>query len=278
VTLQSGKADIAVQRNFYGVLRTKEWPLPNSDFTARVLQHGGTLHGWQLAEAPEVPTAYYGVRSGVGLVLRYYPRSPGISVGVIGLGVGTVATYGLKGDTFRFYEINPAVADAARKEFRYLELTRARWSIVMGDARLSLEREKDQRFDVLILDAFSGDAIPIHLLTREAFDIYLRRLKPAGVIAANISNNYLDLEPVLRGEAERAGFHACAVESHRDEQRITCNALWVLMTAPGLWSGAGNADFLSRPEIAPATRPLSPRQSIFWTDDFSNLFRILKWR
>ena len=234
-SMQSAKADVAVLRNFYGVLRIKELPLPNSDFTARVLQHGTTVHGYELAEAPEVPTAYYGVNSGVGLLLRHYPRSPAISVGVAGLGVGTLATYGIWGDTFRFYEINPAVADVARKQFRYLELTRARWTIVLGDARLSLEREENQRFDVLILDAFSGDAMPVHLLTSEAFDIYLQRLKPGGVIAINISNNYLDLEPVLGGEAERAGLRACVVESHRDEQRITGSALWVLMTAPPIW-------------------------------------------
>jgi len=277
--LQSDRADIAVLRNFYGVLRIKEVPLSsNSDFTIRVLQHGGTFHGWQLSWAPEAATAYYGVSSGVGLVLRHYPRLPGISVGVIGLGVGTVATYGLKGDTFRFYEINQAVADAAVKEFRYLALTRARWDIVLGDARLSLERDNEQRFDVLVLDAFSGDAIPVHLLTREAFDIYLQRLKPGGVIAVNISNNYLDLEPVLRAEAERAGLRACAVESHRDEQRITCKALWVLMSDPRSQSDISDADFLNRPEIRRAARPLSPRQSILWTDDFNNLFRILKWR
>jgi hypothetical protein len=218
-----------------------------------------------------MPTAYFGPKSGVGLALKYCPRSGGLSVGVAGLGVGTVATYGRKGDSFRFYEINPAVAELAATRFTFLKLSRARCDIVLGDARLSLERDKDRRFDLLILDAFSGDSIPVHLLTREAVQLYLQRLRPGGVIAVNISNNCLDLEPVIRGAAESAGLRCCVIESVRDRYRITHNALWMLMSA--------DDGFFDQPEIRLAAgSPRRARPAILWTDDHNNLFTILQWR
>jgi hypothetical protein len=260
-----------VERNFYGILRIRDVWLENPDREIVVLQHGSTLHGWQLPSEPETPTAYYGPRSGAGLALRYCPRAGGLSVGVAGLGTGTVAIYGRQGDSFRFYEINPAVAELAQTRFTFLKLSRAQWDIFLGDARLSLERDAGRRFDLLILDAFSGDSIPVHLLTREAFQLYLERLRPGGVIAVNISNNYLDLEPVVRGAAECAGLHCRIVESTHDPYRITHNALWMLLSADG--------GFLDRPEIRLASKTLRhPRPGILWTDDHNNLFSILNWR
>jgi hypothetical protein len=192
-------------------------------------------------------------------------------VGVAGLGVGTVAAYGRKGDSFRFYEINPAVAELATTDFSFLKRSRAKWDIVLGDARLSLERDEGRRFDLLILDAFNSDSIPVHLLTREAFQVYLRRLRPGGVIAINISNNCLDLEPVVRGVAESVGLGWRVVVSAGDPRRGTERALWMLLSTDG--------GFLDRPEVRLASRRLRhPRPGILWTDDHNNLFSILQWR
>ena len=270
-TVKSTRDFEVVERNFYGILRIRDIWLEDPHREIIVLQHGIILHGWQLPSEPESPTAYYGPKSGVGLALQYCPRSNGLSVGVAGLGTGTVAIYGDKGDSYRFYEINPAVAELATTRFTFLKLSRAQWDIVLGDARLSLERDAGRRLDLLVLDAFSGDAIPVHLLTREAFQLYLQRLRPGGVIAVNISNNYLNLEPVVRGAAESAGLRCCLIESEHDPYRITANALWMVLSADG--------GFLDRPEIRLASgSPRQPRPSILWTDDHNNLFSILNWR
>jgi hypothetical protein len=270
-----------LMRNFYGILRVRTVRLKDPDREIRSLVHGATYHGWQILSDPDRPTAYYGPESGVGLALQYCPRSPdpsavssgpnGLSVGVAGLGVGTVAAYGRKEDTFRFYEINPAVAELATTDFSFLKRSRARWDIVLGDARLSLERDEGRQFDLLVLDAFNGDAIPVHLLTREAFQVYLRRLRPHGVIAINISNNWLDLEPVVRGVAESFHLGWRVIASAGDPERGTERALWMLLSA--------DFNFLDRPEIRLASGRLRrSRPGILWTDDHNNLFRILNWR
>jgi hypothetical protein len=276
-----GKTRPILMRNFYGILRVRTGRLETPDREIRSLVHGATYHGWQILSDPDRPTAYYGPESGAGLALQYCPRSPAaatassgpgsLSVGVAGLGVGTVATYGRPGDSFRFYEINPAVAELATSEFTFLKRTRAQYNIVLGDARLSLERDADRHFDLLILDAFNGDSIPVHLLTREAFQLYLQRLRPGGVIAVNISNNCLDLEPVARGAAEDLRLGWRLVISAGDFERGTEQSRWMLLSADGR--------FLDRPEIRFASRRLrNASPGIHWTDDHNNLFSILEWR
>ena len=174
---------------------------------AVLLCHGRITHGLQFTdpEKSRWATTYYGEDSGVGQAILYFRELGAVRVGAVGLGVGTLASYAQPGDDYRFYEINPAVLRMAKTYFTYLRDCRGRCEVTMGDARLSLERQTPQRFNVLVLDAFSGDAIPTHLLTREAFEIYERHRAPGGVIAIHISNRYLDLAPVVRGLAEH--FH-----------------------------------------------------------------------
>ena len=181
-----------------------------------------------------------------------------------------VAAFGRSGDLYTFYEINPLVRKLAETEFTFLRESEARVEIVMGDARLALERQPPQAFDVLAVDAFSGDAIPVHLLTREAFELYFRRLKSGGVLAVHISNNYLDLQPVVQSAAAALGKTAVVVISARDGRNAIARALWVLLSdRPG---------FYRESELVRAAVPLPPSASLrTWTDDYSNLLGVLKW-
>jgi spermidine synthase len=190
-------------------------------------------------------------------------------VGVIGLGTGTLAAYGRPGDYYRFYEINPLVLQIARTEFSFLKDSMAKVEVAMGDARLSLEREQPEYFDVLAVDAFSGDSIPVHLLTREAFALYFRHLKPTGVLAVHVSNKYLELQPVVHMEAEVFGRRAIAVDTEDDEATGTFGSTWVLLS--------GRPGFFDYPEVKAAAEEVQTKKGLrLWTDDYSNLFRILK--
>ncbi len=256
---------LIMTRNFYGALRVVEGP------AVRTLYHGTIEHGAEpLSPALRMaPTSYYGPLSGAGLTLRYATAGPK-RVGLIGLGAGTLSAYGQPGDQFRFYEINPQVIELANSQFFYLRGTAAQVAITLGDARLSLEHEAPQGFDVLIVDAFSGDAIPIHLLTGEAFALYLRHLKPAGVLAIHVSNQYLDLAPVVQQLASFYDYPAVMVHSSKDETQFLSAATWVLVTR--------NRQFLERSEIANASEPIPPRPGLrMWTDDYNNLFQVIRW-
>ena len=256
-------------RNFYGGLRvTDSGDLQKGDAT-RTLVHGTITHGLQMlsGELRRLPTTYYGKQSGVGLAIENC-RHSGERVGVIGLGVGTLASYGRPGDYYRFYEINPLVIQVARREFSYLRDCPAQVEVVLGDARLSLEREPDQNFDVLAVDAFSSDSIPVHLLTREAFQLYFGHLKAEGVLAVHISNNHLDLAPVVQSLASALHKEALLFDTDDDEQEVY-GATWVLLAGPG--------EVLRKPAFQQAGSPLEPRAGLrLWTDDYSNLFQILK--
>jgi spermidine synthase len=197
-------------------------------------------------------------------------RDETLRVGIIGLGAGTIATYGQPGDQFRFYEINPDVEQFARKYFSFLEDSQADVQVVLGDARLSMEQESPQEYDVLVLDAFSGDAIPAHLLTQEAFEIYLRHLKPNGVIAANISNRHLDLEPVVENLGAHFGFQSASFSTHRDAETFRAASHWIVLSK--------NSAFWDQPDVA-AGRPSEIGRYAgipMWTDQFNNLFQVLK--
>jgi hypothetical protein len=259
---------LSLRRSFYGSLRVVEshaGPLEH-----RTLYHGVITHGQQFVLAPLRfrPTTYYGPDSGIGIVLRECFSGPK-RVGIVGLGVGTIAAYGQANDTFRFYEINPQVIDAAQSLFFYLRETHARPEIVLGDARLSLERERAAPFDVLAVDAFSGDAIPVHLLTREAVKLYLQHLKANGVLAFHVSNDYLDLAPVVRQLAEAAGYRAVLVHNHENDDELVLPADWVLVT--------NNADVLSNAAVKLHSEPIASRRGArIWTDSYSSLLPILK--
>lgn len=258
-------------RNFYGVLRLTE-EKPDVPEEHRFVQyHGRILHGFQYT-APQrhlEPNAYFGPETGIGLTLRFFPRDTK-RIGVVGLGVGTLAAYGKEGDSIIFYEINPDVIDQTTAHFTFVKQSKARTAMVLGDGRLSLERQGPQNFDVLVLDAFSGDAVPAHLLTSEAFDIYERHLADDGVIAVNITNSHLDLRPVLAGLAKERAMHTAVIHSERDEKRGYKKCDWMLL--------ARNPEFFEQPELKEkiGERDGDYPYTIIWTDSYNNLFSILK--
>lgn len=259
------------KRDFYGVLTVYSMRTDDPLLQHRILQHGGVTHGVQFSNPARrtMPTAYYGYSSGVGVMFRNLPRAGPVKVGAIGLGVGTVAVYGEEGDIFRFYEINYDVRIVAYAWFAYLNGSRAKHSIQIGDARLSLQREEPQDFDVLILDAFSGDAVPVHLLTKECFDIYLRHLKPGGIIAIHISNQSLNLAPIVERAAERFGLKYAYIASPARVEYAEYDARWMLLTKNDAWINSAPIRSASSPV------PLSSKSIRLWTDDDANLFQIL---
>jgi spermidine synthase len=262
-----------VERNFYGVIRVRE--LEKNEFA---MIHGGTVHGVQFLTDRNRPTTYYVKDSGVGLLLLNHPkRGHGLRVGILGLGAGTLAAYGQKGDAYRFYEINPVVVDLAAGRdgyFTFLTGSKARVSVVTGDARISLEQElvsgRPQNFDVLVLDTFSSDSIPVHLVTREAFALYLQHLAPGGVIAAHISNRHLDLQPVFWQLAQAYGLAIIQINRPASSGEDGFPSDWILM--------ARDPAILEIPAIK--SRAISfdhyTTSIRLWTDDYSNLFQILK--
>ncbi len=258
-------------RNFYGTLHVTQSIEPPDTTATRVLYHGTIEHGLQIF-APDMrrePTTYYARDSGVGLALDLCCGNRARRVGVIGLGTGTLAAYGHQGDVFRFYEINPQVEGIARNAFTYLRESAAAIEIIPGDARISLAAEPSQYYDVLVVDAFSGDAIPVHLLTAEALDLYRRHLQPSGIIAFHVSNHFLDLAPVVEQQAKHAGLKTALIISPDDDERAAYSSDWVLLTA--------DTEFLSRPEISNAQKPIAiPRRLRLWTDDYNSLLPVLK--
>ena len=260
---------LVAKRNFYGVLSVADRRDLKSGEPTRELVHGRIVHGsqFQMAGTTNRPTTYYTQASGVGMALLNHRADRPRHIGVVGLGAGTLATYGKSGDRFRFYEINDNVIEMANDYFSFLKDTDASVELVLGDARLTLEREQSQLFDVLVLDAFSGDAIPVHLLTREAMEIYCRHLNADGVLAIHISNLYFDLKSIVSGLALNAAFEAAIVSDDEAAFPGALKSCWVLMSA--------RKDILSH--AAGAVRPVVPRgKPVLWTDDKSNLFEALK--
>ena len=286
---------IEVSRNFYGILRVfRGWVItPGQPVIPRIeIEHGRVVHGTQLE--PEhlrrVPTTYYGANSGVALALQAHPRRSVTTatgptsatppepfrVGVVGLGAGTLATYGRRGDRFDFYEINPEVIRLAHKHFTFLRDSPASVEMHLGDARIVLERQLAQgqpgRFDVLVLDAFSGDAIPVHLLTREAAQTYLGHLREDGILAIHISNLFIDLRPVTHALAAEVGMERLFVGSEQVKELGVDKSYWVLLTR--------NRAFIDQPEVQQAVWRIQDlsKSAQLWTDDFSSVWRlIMKW-
>ena len=258
-------------RNFYGALRVNDEGDGIEEARIRKLTHGTINHGEEFLDAGRhmQPTTYYGYRTGVGLTIQEAQIRLGLRVGVIGLGTGTLAAYGRPGDTFRFYEINPLVIDVARNQFRFVPESKAKVEIVLGDARLSLERERPQNYDILAVDAFSSDAIPVHLLTREAFAVYFRHLQPGGVLAVHVSNKHLDLAPVVESAARSFGRRSALIDTDDDDDNAVFGATWVVISS--------RESFFQYPFIRHAAEPVKPIPGLrMWTDDYSNLFQILK--
>lgn len=266
------QSSVASARNFYGILRVTDRDDAAGRF--RELRHGRTRHGFQFLDPArrDLPTSYYGPHSGVGIALNALEK-PDRRIAVIGLGAGTLAAWGRPGDTFRFYEINPAVESFARRWFTYLQDSKAKTETVQGDARVELERElangRSGQYDLIAVDAFTSDAIPFHLLTSECADVYRRSLAPGGLLLLHISNRVLNLEPVARGMAEHLGWKALVFVSGDDAQTGESSSKWVLIT--------DNSEFLAQSQLAARSAPWTRRAPILWTDDFVSLWHVLNF-
>jgi hypothetical protein len=266
-------------RNFYGVFRVEDRDRDKPRYEVHTLVHGATLHGLQYVhhELRRQPLSYYSPRSGLALAIANHPRRLAglpLRIGVLGLGTGNVAIHGRAGDVVRFYEINPAVAQMARdtRYFSYIADSLAEVQVVLGDARLVLEREfrdqGSQQFDLLAMDAFSSDSVPAHLLTREAFEVYFRHLRePDGVCAVHVSNRFLDLKRVVYAASDYFGRSAIRIQDPGGFG--TYKSDWMLMT--------DSAGLLSNPKLISAATPRGAAQPLrLWTDDYYNLFQILR--
>jgi hypothetical protein len=258
-----------MQRNFYGTLITLDTQRGNARDVVRQMYHGSVKHGEQyLAPARRrEPTTYYGRSSGIGLAIASAPVTAR-RIGLIGLGAGTLAAYGRKGDVYRVYEINPEVFDLADREFSFLADSPARIERVLGDARLALERESPQGFDVLAVDAFSGDSVPVHLLTAEAMDVYWKHMHAGGIVAFHVTNRFLTLAPVVQMIARAKGLHVAFVHDEPADEALR-NTDWVLV--------ARDPEALARDPIRRASSEITPIPGLqAWTDDYNNLFGVLK--
>jgi hypothetical protein len=258
---------LVMTRNFYGTLRVRD--AGAGEEAVRRLMHGVIMHGEQYLSPGRrmEPTTYYGESSGVGRAIEALAARP-LRVGVIGLGTGTLAAHARSQDVYRFYEINPQVIEIAREYFTFLHETPAKVETILGDARLTMEREPRQNYDLIAVDAFSSDSIPMHLVTREAMAVYLKHLSHEGVLAFHVTNRFLRLAPVLKNIAHEYGLHSVLVSDDGGDSDLALTD-WVLVTR--------NRQFLERPEIASVATPIEPIPGLgIWTDDFNNLFRILK--
>jgi len=267
------------RRNFYGIVRVWEINKQEPALLAYQMAHGQTAHGFQFEaeQIRSVPTTYFTETSGVGLTLLNHRKRPGpLRVGGLGLGIGVIASYGQEGDTFRFYEVDPVVIDIALGEggyFSFLQDSPARMEVVEGDARVALEEELlsegSQQYDVLVVDTFSGGTIPLHLLTKEAFEIYLQHLAEGGIMAINVSNNYFDLPPAVFNLAQEFGLTSMLIENRGDGLQ-SYDSVWVLL--------AREPGSLLLPEIMirQSQPPVIPDNFRVWTDNFSNLWQVLK--
>ena len=268
----SGGDKVYTSRNFYGVLTVYEHDRGVPKDHHFLLQHGRITHGLQFVDPEESkwPTSYYGAESGIGMAVNALGDGAR-RIGLVGLGTATFAAYGRPGDYIRIYEINPEVQRLATTRFSYVRQCGAKVEITLGDARLSMEREEPQQFDLLALDAFSSDAIPVHLLTREAFALYQRHVKTNGIIAVHISNHYLDLEPVVANLAREFGYGLASIDYDENEDEWWLySSTWVLLTR--------NRQLLDSQPIHQAAGSSKRKQKPIplWTDDFASLFQILK--
>jgi len=262
---------VARVRGFYGMLTVQEWNEDDPNKHGYALYNGHILHGYQFLspERSHLPTTYYAEGSGPHVIINYLrTRQQHIRYGVIGLGTATLAAYGQSGDYVCFYEINPDVIDIQQRYFTYYRDCPAEKLIVVGDARIQMERQESQQFDALFVDAFSGDAIPAHLLTREALEIYRRHVKPDGLIAFHISNRYLDLVPVVAGLAQYSGMKVGRFVDSTSGEIYECSSDWVVLTQ--------NDDFLDDEEVSENLSSFQPTRIILWTDQYSSLFELLQ--
>ena len=268
----SVKDSLFVGRNFYGELKVRQYNKYYDWDGYRSLAHGSINHGEQYTHPArrKQPVTYYCPDTGVGRFMATRVTGAPQRVAVIGLGTGTLAAYGRPGDSYRFYEINSMVPAIANTYFTYLKDSDALVEVLMGDARLSLERQQPQNYDLIAVDAFSSDAIPVHLLTREALQLYFRHLTPEGVLAVHISNRYINLEPVLERGAAAMGKTARVYETDDSEDQNCYGTTWVLL--------ASDPAIFNRDELKIGVRPAPAPWLRTWTDDFSNVYKVMRER
>jgi hypothetical protein len=271
---------IGRDRNFYGTVfveKLGDWSDESNPDAGLALYNGRIWHGFQYRDPARQlePTTYYVPGTGAALAVMRHPkrlRGEGMKVGIIGLGTGSMAAHGKEGDKFYFYDIDPKIVKFARQYFTYLDKSPAKPEVILGDARIKMEeelKEGSNNYDVIVLDAFSGDAIPSHLLTKESFALYDKHLAPGGVIVIHISNRYIDLEPVVKAIADKFDYKTVNVHAPGDGSAVADTASdWVLVTK--------NEEYLKDPEVANAGEPLNPKKEILWTDQFTALWSILK--
>ncbi|MBI5086093.1 MAG: fused MFS/spermidine synthase [Acidobacteria bacterium] len=269
VMRDSVRNSLHLARNFYGSLRVREVGVPGEWEAARALRHGLIEHGAQYThpQRRRMLTNYYCGNCGIGMAMASMAAERPRKVGVIGLGVGTMAAYGRPGDEFRFYEINPLILDVAQEYFTFLKDSGSKVQVEIGDGRLLLEREEPQRFDALAVDAFSGDSVPVHLLTKEAMQLYFRHLKPEGVLGLHITNRYLNLIPVVERAAWAMDKDILVVKTEDDEEGVCYHNTWALLSRKGGFAAWKAGKTAQRPAAAPWFR--------LWTDDYSNLYSAL---
>ena len=271
---ESERGVVEQVRTFHGVLRLSESNGAKPELRKRALFHGAIVHGQQFLdeELRRQPTTYYAHGSGIDLALSAVDDGDGRRIGAVGLGIGTVAAYGRAGDRIRFYEIDPEVHRFARESFTFLDDSDAEIDVVIGDARMSLETATDQAFDVLLLDAFSGDSVPVHLLTTEAFATWMRHLADDGVLAVHVSNRHLDLTRVIYGLADEFELAASPpIDSRFDPRAGTYASRYVLLSRDPtrLPRRSGESLVARSPDVDTAPR-------VLWTDDRLSLLDVLK--
>ena len=273
---------VATRRNFFGLLRVKEFAPDDPASHAFLLYDGAIVHGYQFVreELRREPTTYFSRQTGVGRVLRMKQQDRYLKIGIVGLGAGTLAAYGRAGDSFRFYEINPNCVEVARTSFSFLSDSPAPSEVVLGDARLQLEREPAQGFDFLVLDAFSSDAIPVHLLTLEAFEVYERHLAPNGVIAINVSNQHVELATIVYRAAAARGIRVLQVRNPLRPGQATLAAEWMILSRDERFMEQVEralAPLHEKRELRVRDQPRAEHAGVrAWTDESSSLLRILK--
>ncbi|MBI5215688.1 MAG: fused MFS/spermidine synthase [Ignavibacteriae bacterium] len=263
---------IEQSRNFYGVISISEYAKETPVYTYRTMSHDGVLHGQQFMspKVQRMPMSYYSEKSGLGVCFLAIGK-PQFRVGAVGMGVGTIAVWMRPNDYLRLYEINPEVERLAQKYFTYMKDCMGKMDILLGDARLSLEREQPQNFDILALDAFNSDSPPLHLLTKEAFDVYLKHLAPDGAIIIHGTSSYLDFYPAVTKLAALYGMHCSYLLDMNEERAKNRSAsVWLMVTK--------NQSLINHPDVVRMTIPVTPDTTFeLWTDDYSSLFPIMTW-
>jgi hypothetical protein len=268
---QTTEETLLQHRDFYGTLRVSESDNKMTPDSVRDLYHGVISHGWQHTYEPlrSKPVSYFGPGTGIARTITFYQQEePSIRVGVLGLGIGILTAYGRETDSFRIYELVPAVIDIAKKYFWYLSSSKSKIDYLVGDGRLSLEREPSNKFQMLSVDAFSSDSIPMHLMTVEALQGYKKQITEEGAIVYNVTNRLINLAPMVKLIAEQEGMEAVLIANNPSEQDLYSTDFVVVTQNKKLIAQLKNSQDYKPIETLPKLKA--------WTDSYNNLFDVLR--